>query len=248
MKKFSVAAAQSGSVKGNISENISAHLNFIDAASEHNVDIIIFPELSLTGYEPEIAKENMLEGSENILNPFIDSANKKNITIIAGAPICSEYDKPYIGAFIIHPSKQITVYRKRYLHKGEELFFVPSQDNLVFRLKDESIGMAICADIDNPAHPLDAKKCGATIYAASVLMSVNGIDDAYNKFSSYAKQYKMLAVMANYAINTGGFITAGKSGIWNENGNLIASAEGTETTLVIAEKDDNSWNGRKIKM
>lgn len=248
MKKFSIAAAQSGSIKGNIPGNMLVHQKYIETASAENVDIIIFPELSLTGYEPAIAKETAFEGSESILNPLIDSADKKNITIIAGAPVRSEFDKPYIGAFIIQPSKQITIYRKRYLHKGEELYFVPSKDNLVYRLKDEFIGMAICADIDNPAHPFDANKCGTTIYAAGVLMSINGIDDAYNKLSTYAGQYKMLAVMANHAVDTGGYITAGRSSIWNENGNLIASAENTEEALVIAEKDDNGWSGRKIKM
>ncbi len=77
-------------------------------------------------------------------------------------------------------------------------------------------------------------------------MSVNGIDDAYIKLSGYAGKYKMLTAMANHAVDTGGYITAGKSGIWNENGNLIASTESTEEALVIAEKDEGGWRGRKI--
>jgi predicted amidohydrolase len=248
MNKFIIAAAQSGSEKGNISRNILTHQKYINVASEYGANVIIFPELSLTGYEPSIVNETALDGSESILIPLLESAKRKNITIIAGCPIRSEYSKPYIGAFIIQPSQQISIYRKRYLHKGEDLYFIPSRDNIIYQCKEERIGIAICADIDNPAHPADSKKTGATIYASGVLMTPNGISNAYDKLSSYAKKYQMLTVMANYATETGGYETAGKSAIWNENGNLITSLESVEEALVISTKEDNNWTGSAIKI
>lgn len=246
MNKFIIAAAQSSSIKVNISENILIHQKYIDAAHKNNVDVIIFPELSLTGYESTYAKEKALNGNEDILTPLINSAKNYNITIIAGCPIRSEYSKPYIGAFLIRPSQKITVYRKRYLHHGEEKYFIPSRDSIIYQCKGENIGIAICADIDNPAHPYGLNKSGATVYAAGVLISPKGIEDAYNKLSSYAARYKMLTMMTNYAAETGGYQTPGKSAVWDEKGDLIIRAKGVEEALLIASKEDNVWKGKEI--
>lgn len=248
MNTLSIAVAQSKSIKGNINDNIVLHQKYIDIASENNVDIIVFPELSLTGYERIIAKEKALSGDENILLPLSEMSNEQNITIIAGCPIRSEYSKPYIGALVIQPFKKITVYRKRYLHPGEENYFVPSQDNVIYRYKGESVGIAICADINNPEHPADAKKSGATIYAAGVMITPNGIADAYNNLAAYASKYKMPTMMANYAAETGGYETGGGSAIWNEKGEMLVGAESSGQSILIAYKEDDVWKGKGIKI
>ena len=57
MAKISIAAAQTIPVKGNIAENIKRHEKLIKYAAEKEVDILLFPELSLTGYEMELASD-----------------------------------------------------------------------------------------------------------------------------------------------------------------------------------------------
>jgi len=52
-----ICVAQTRPVKGDIQSNIENHKKFIDLAVSGGADTIIFPELSLTGYEPELAKE-----------------------------------------------------------------------------------------------------------------------------------------------------------------------------------------------
>lgn len=239
MNPFVISAAQSGSIKGDIKVNMQTHSEFIHAAAEYDADVIVFPELSLTGYEPALARDLALEAGEDILNPLVDLAKKTGMTIIAGCPIRSDSSKPYIGAFIFQPNGQISIYRKRYLHSGEDRYFSPSVDNVVYRCKAESVGMAICADIENPAHPADAKKAGATIYAACVLMTPKGIDED-------AAKHKMVAIMANHATDTGGYTTAGRSAIWNESGMFLAGAEGAGNALIIASKTNGHWNGRTV--
>ena len=51
-----ICIAQTKPVKGNISSNIEAHIGFIERALTFGTEAIFFPELSLTGYEPELAK------------------------------------------------------------------------------------------------------------------------------------------------------------------------------------------------
>jgi predicted amidohydrolase len=52
-----IAVAQTRPIKGDISTNIKTHKKLIDLAISYKVDTIFFPELSITGYEPELAKE-----------------------------------------------------------------------------------------------------------------------------------------------------------------------------------------------
>ena len=199
MKTFTIAAAQSSSIKGDISENIRRHAGLVRLATEHGAEVIVFPELSLTGYEPTIAREVALTADADDLRPLKELADDLRVTIIAGCPIQSTYNKPFIGAVILRPSQSIGVYRKRFLHPGEKQHFIPSNDMLVYSSHGQSIGVAICADIDHPTHPADLRKQNATIYAAGVMMTPRGIADAEEKMSNYAKKHHMLAVMANHA-------------------------------------------------
>ena len=55
MKNTKIAVAQISSVDGNVTENIAVHMNAIEKAVSVGVSYIVFPELSLTGYQPECA-------------------------------------------------------------------------------------------------------------------------------------------------------------------------------------------------
>ena len=55
MSHFRIAAAQVASVCGDVVQNIAIHAAAIEAAAKQDVSVLIFPELSLTGYEPDLA-------------------------------------------------------------------------------------------------------------------------------------------------------------------------------------------------
>ena len=55
MSTLTIAAAQSISIAGDLAANIQRHLRFIEVAAEQGVELLVFPELSLTGYENEVA-------------------------------------------------------------------------------------------------------------------------------------------------------------------------------------------------
>lgn len=78
---------------------------------------------------------------------------------------------------------------------------------------------------------------GATAYIASVLNSVNGVDADIDKLSQIASTYKMVTFMANYIGISDGHNCAGKSSIWNTQGELIAQLdEQTEGILIYDTK------------
>ncbi len=61
-----ICLAQIKSIKGDVEENIIHHKGFIEKALTYDVDLIIFPELSITGYEPELANDLATENEGTI--------------------------------------------------------------------------------------------------------------------------------------------------------------------------------------
>ena len=70
MNTITIAAAQSCSTKGDIDANVGAHAKIVRVAAEHHVDLVVFPELSLTGYEPEIATVCTIDAEDERLDPL----------------------------------------------------------------------------------------------------------------------------------------------------------------------------------
>lgn len=242
--QFTVAAAQLVSVPGDLHENVRRHASFVHAAREHQVNVVVFPELSLSGYEPTLAAEAAIDSHDAVLLPLQKLSDTFDITIVAGCPIRSSEEKPHLGAFVFRANQPIVGYRKRFLDSDEEpSFFIPGERTVVCESHGQQIGVAICADIHNPRHPADAIAAGTTVYAAGVAMTPNGIEKAETRMSAYAKQYAVPAVMANYGAPTGGYEIAGRSAVWNEGGEVVAQADADGELLVIARRTSDGWTG-----
>ena len=126
MANFKVAVAQITSLKGDVEKNIETHLIAIAKASSLGVSYIVFPELSLTGYEPEIANDLAFTLDDFRLKPLIDAAIKNNISVGVGAPLKSG-GLPKIGLIIISQLGCVESYAKMHLHAGEEIYFTAGQ-------------------------------------------------------------------------------------------------------------------------
>jgi len=241
---YTIAAAQTSSVAGDIVSNIERHVEFVRRAKTYDANCIVFPELSLTGYEPKLAAKTALQPTDDVLVPLRELSNECRITIIAGCPIASDSDKPFLGAFIFQPDRAVAVYRKRFLHGDETQYFVEANRCVVVESCGRKIGVAICADINEPHHAEETSQQGTTIYAAGVAITPNGIIEAETNMAQYATKYKMLTLMANYASPTGGYSIAGRSAIWNEQGKMLAQAGSSGEHLVLATYTSQGWVGR----
>ncbi len=247
MNRITIAAAQSHSSKGDISANVQTHAEFIQTAGEHNVDLLIFPELSLTGYEPELAPALTLSLDDNRLTPLADLARNSRMTIIVGAPVSTPHGKPYIGALVLGNTKPL-IYLKRHLHRGEDEFFTPGSEDCLIDVKGVRIGLAVCADIAVAWHASEAAGRGASIYAAAVLITSQGYSDDAALLRTYAQQHHMAVLMANHGGPTGRFVPAGRSAIWDGNGQLIAQADEIGQTLVLACQTETGWHGKVVPL
>lgn len=241
-----IAAAQIKSVIGKINENLEVHYQMINWAISKKVNLITFPEMSLTGYCREEAHKLAFSKNDPRLNTLIDLSAQGGIIIIVGAPIKLS-KQLYIGSFIIKPNKSIDIYTKQYLHTGEELYFKSSFDfNPSIQLGDEKIALAICADIDHPEHPKAAKGINSTLYLPSIFFSKEGIYEGHRMLKKYAADYSINILMSNYCNLHWNINAGGKSGFWNTNGLLLSQLEKDKMGLVIIEKRKNQWQANSF--
>ncbi|MEL6719374.1 MAG: carbon-nitrogen hydrolase family protein, partial [Bacteroidota bacterium] len=161
-----VALAQISPLKGDIQANIIAHKRFIHHAAKQQAEAIFFPELSLTGYEPTLAKFLALDPEDTTLADFQNLSNKHHLTIGVGLPKKSEKGI-YISLLIFQPNQARQNYAKQQLHEDEMPFFVAGDEQLILNIEKETIVPAICYESLQDNHAANASQHKADVYLAS---------------------------------------------------------------------------------
>ena len=229
-----VGVAQTRSIKGDVASNIFKHKRLIELAASVGAAWIIFPELSVTGYEPDLAQALAVSIDNPQLNVFQELANQKHLSIGVGMPIKAE-DGIYIGLVIFQPNQPRKLYAKKYLHADEFPYFVPGPTFSEQLDHEGKIAPAICYEISVPEHAREAYQQGAEIYIASVAKSVAGIKKAETRLSNVAREYKMTVLMANCIGYCDNFEAGGKSSIWDTNGSLLAQLNDQTEGLILLD-------------
>ncbi|MEH6446548.1 MAG: carbon-nitrogen hydrolase family protein [Oceanospirillaceae bacterium] len=251
MSEFKIAVAQISSVKGNIKANIQRHISVIKRAKEQGVTVLVFPELSLTGYELALAKELALTIDDPQLEPLKKLAVELNMYIVVGAPIKSSSDTSNsdaisLGAIIFAAAGDVSVYKKMHLHATEQLYFKAGKSYTMLEIQGQRIALAICADTNAASHIKAYVNDNATVYVAAVLFSENGYLADTQKLAAYAQQHNILVTMANHNRPSGGLLAIGKSAAWGPKG-LLACANEPQDCLVISQPVNNNWVSQVIE-
>ena len=243
-----LATAQIQAKIGDLDYNLSNHYKMIELAAKENVDLIVFPEMSITGYCREEARELSLTETDGCLGKLKKLAFDHGMIIVAGAPVAHN-NNLYIGSFVFHPFGKTELYAKQYLHAGEDDYFDSSFDfNPTVRLNKLSVNLAICADIDNPKHAENANLNGCDLYMPSIFFSAKGIEDGHTTLGKYAKQHGFAVLMSNFCGEVWNTNSGGRSAFWNEQGDLLAELPADSEGLVIVEKESNEWKTKKVNI
>lgn len=248
MPDFSIAAAQVASVRGAIEANIATHAAAMTVASRLGISVLVFPELSLTGYEPTLAAELAITATDGRLEPLRALARRHQMHAIVGAPLKSKSGKPALGAILIEADGTAKTYRKMHLGSSEPSFFEPGDTPLVWTIFGRRIGIAICGDSSHAGHPETCTEAGADIYAAGVFLNAEWYGTDVPRLAGYAARYAMLTVMANHGASVGSYTPVGKSAIWAPDGAQLVRAKGTESALLIARSRDETWLGETVSL
>jgi len=246
-----ICAAQVRSLTGDIEGNVARHVEFVTAAVELGADVVLFPELSLTGYEPKLAQ--LLASHEPLADERFDVfqrlSDQRGVVIVVGMPTWRQSSndekmeeekergdsRVLISMIVFQPRLPRSIYSKQHLHSDEFPYFVEgSRDSsMVLTVLDEDrqeehrvrLVPAICYESMLPEHSEHAAtKLRADVYLASVAKSRAGVEKGTKHFSETSKRLSMTILMVNCVGRCDGdqFDCVGGSAVWDTSGQLVA--------------------------
>ncbi|MFF3067359.1 carbon-nitrogen hydrolase family protein [Kitasatospora sp. NPDC057936] len=205
------------------------------AVREAGARLVVFPELSLTGYD---LTAPALDPADARLSPLIAACAETGATALAGAPAADADGREYIVTMAVTGEGVSVVYRKMRLH-GEELNrFTAGDAPVVLELDGVRLGLAICADAADPTHAEETAALGIDAYVASTLYGPSPESAARRDehLGARAAAHGVWSVLSTSAGASGDFpATSGGSGFWAPGGAPVAQAGTAPGGLVRAE-------------
>jgi NAD+ synthase (glutamine-hydrolysing) len=231
---------------GDISGNLAKILQGIEQAREQQVDIVVFPELSLAGYPPEdlLLKPGFAAANYQALEDLIP----RTIGVTAIVGLVDRLDDVYNAAAVLHNGELVGIYHKSLLPNyavfDEERYFGRGDTPILFTLSQPDndrgmcFGVSICEEMWYPAGPPEAQAAGG----AELLINISASPYQSGKI---AGRERMLATRAadNVAIVAfcnlvGGqdeLVFDGSSLVIDERGNVLARGKSFEEDFVVVD-------------
>lgn len=240
MHSLRLTLAQINPTVGDLEGNADRIIGRIEEARKLGADLVVFPELALTGYPPEdlLLKSQFI--SDNLAQLERISRSTRGITAILG--FVDAKDDLYNAAAVLSDGKQAGVYYKNYLPNysvfDENRYFKEGREAPVFVLENRAIGINICEDIWYPNGPAVAQaRAGAEL--------IINISASPYRASKRELREKMLSTRAAdnlvalaYLNMVGGqdeLVFDGASAVFNERGELIARGAQFQEDLIVVD-------------
>lgn len=229
-----LCAVQLASLKGDLPGNLQRHLACIEQAAALGAELVVFPELSLTGYEPSMARQTALPITSARLDPLQAACDRLGITVAVGLPLPTPHGIR-IGMPVFCPDAPRQAYAKRHLHDDELPYFTPGDQALLLEVGEHRVAPAICYESMFMAHAAVARERGADLYLVSVAKTAKGIREGYVHYPEVARELGMSVLMANCVGPADTFIGAGGSAAWDSQGHLLASLDDHSEGLIVLD-------------
>jgi len=239
-----IALAQFDTKVGDKEHNFSRMKEYAEKAREQGADLIIFPELSLTGY---VCRDLYYELAELIPGPtthrMVDLARSLGIYIIYGMVERSSASASilYNTAVLVGPEGLVGKYRKMHLPTHsvfeEKRYFRPGYDAPVYETDVGRIGMMICYDIFFPEVARLLRIRGAELLVC--ISASPGVRRHFFEGFTVARAMENTAYLAyvNLVGIEDGLQFWGGSRLVSPTGSVIAQAKYDEEDMVVAEVD-----------
>ena len=242
MRPLRLALAQINPTVGDFEGNVSKIINYIEGSVKAGAQLVVFPELAITGYPPEdlLLKTHFIEDNLEALR----KVQKKVKDIIAVVGFVDRTDDIYNAAAIIYNKKLVGTCHKMYLPNygvfDELRYFQAGRRCAVYRIGDVCFGVNICEDIWYPEGPARMQ----ALAGAEVIININASPYRIgkNKFrenmlSTRASDSIAIVVYLNTIGGQDELVFDGDSLILDENGNVGARGKPFKEDLVIADLD-----------
>lgn len=239
---FKIALAQISCRQADKTENLAKIKNTVARAKKQGAELVVFPELSLTGY---VVRDEIYELAERIPGQSTkimeDVAKKNDIHLVFGMPEISEKTEATLhnSAVLIGPEGLIGKYHKMYLPTHsifeEKRYFRPGYQTAVFDTELGKLGLIICYDIYFPEVTRLTRLKGAQLIVC--ISASPGVRRSFFEVLTVARAIENTAFLAfvNLAGIQDGLQFWGGSRLVGPNGRVLVQAKYDEDDLVIGE-------------
>ena len=247
-----LALAQINSVVGDLDGNASRVVEWLEQAREANADVVLFPELVVTGYPPEdlLLRPGFIRAARRAVEGIAKAT--RGITALVGAPHLDA--DLYNACFVLAHGEVQSIYRKRYLPNygvfDEDRYFAPGDDLLLLRFGDVVVGPTICEDIWQPGPPAtDLALAGAQLVAniSASPFHVGKDREREEMLKVRALDNSCFVALCNAVGGQDELIFDGHSVVLDDEGEVLARAAGFEEELLVVDVDPVAAVGRRLR-
>lgn len=260
--KIKIAIAQINTCLGDPGANLEKHLAYIEDASRTGADLLVFPELSLTGYALQDLASSVAHRpvyDDPLFRPLLDAS--KNIDLVVGFVDEDQRHRFYIAAAYLSGGIVVHVHHKVYLPTyglfDEGRFFAWGDSVRAFDTRFGRIGIAICEDFWHASPPYILWIDGADLFiftsaspgrgltSEPILESARWVEQINR---AYANLFTSFVVHANRAGYEDGLNFWGGSTVFDPNGIMLVKGPYHEEALLTAEIDLNQLHRTRARL
>jgi len=254
-----IALAQINPTVGDLSGNVDRMAEAAREAAGRNAELVVFPELSVTGYPPRdlVEKPSFVERSERELERLAHETADPDLSVICGyvSRTDSETGKRVFNRAAVLEHGEIVFRQAKMLLPTYDVFdearyFRPGEREFVSTVRNKQIALTICEDAWNDRQfwkqRLYQRDPVEELFAAGgeILICINASPYNMGKreirravYRAAAKRYKRPVVYVNQVGGNDQLVFDGSSFAMNGEGEVIASARSFEQDLVMVDTE-----------
>ncbi|HZQ15630.1 MAG TPA: NAD+ synthase [Gaiellaceae bacterium] len=247
-----LALAQIDSVVGDLDGNTRRILDGLAEARDAGADLVLFPELAVTGYPPEdlLLRAGFVRAARARVEELARAAH--GVTALVGAP---HLDTDLFNAcYVLARGEVQAVYRKRYLPNygvfDEDRYFAPGRDLFLLRFGDVLVGPTICEDVWQPGPPATELALAGAQLVANISASpfhVGKDREREEMLKVRARDNSCFVAFCNAVGGQDELIFDGHSVVLDDEGEVLARAPGFEEHLLVVDVDPVAAVGRRLR-
>jgi NAD+ synthase (glutamine-hydrolysing) len=247
-----LALAQMNSVVGDLDGNRARVLDWLERARDAGADLVLFPELIVTGYPPEdlLLRPGFIRAAQRSLGEI--ARQTQGIVALVGSPY---YERDLANACIVCAGGEIrAVYRKRFLPNygvfDEDRYFAPGRDLVMLELCGSLVGPTLCEDIWQPGPPAtDLALAGAELLTniSASPFHVGKDREREQMLVQRARDNSCFIAFVNAVGGQDELLFDGHSVVIDDEGKVLARAPGFEEAMLVVDIDPTVVIGRRLR-
>jgi NAD+ synthase (glutamine-hydrolysing) len=247
-----LALAQINPVVGDLGGNRDLILERLAEAKAQGSDLVLFPELAVTGYPPEdlLLRPGFVRAAESTVEEIAREA--RGTTVLVGGP---HFERDlYNACFVLAGGEVKAVYRKRFLPNygvfDEDRYFAPGRDLILLEHEKTLVGLTVCEDMWQPGPPAtDLALAGAELLVniSASPFYVGRDREREEMFVTRARDNSCFVAFCNAVGGQDELVFDGHSVVIDDEGSILARGPGFEEALLVVDVEPKEVIGRRLR-